>query len=220
VYFHYKWDTEDMPGFSLAGHIFRDFGAQTTELDAKPTLANLSNAQVYMIVSPDNVDKNSHPNFADAEDATQIAAWVKAGGVLAILENDTSFADLDHFNVVSEKYGIHFNSVLRKHVIGTNWDQGKIVLDGSGPIFHHPHAIYVKDVCTISAKAPATPVLTEGDDVFMAAAKYGKGTVFAFVDPWLYNEYTDGHKPPAPYNNYAGGVELVRWLLEQVPHNR
>jgi unsaturated rhamnogalacturonyl hydrolase len=220
VYFHYKWDTQDMPGFSLAGHIFRNFGAQTDELDAKPTMANLSKAQVYMIVSPDNVDKNPHPNFADAEDAKQIAAWVKAGGVLAIFENDTSFADLDHFNVISEKFGIHFNSVLRKHVIGTNWDQGKIVLDGSGPIFHQPHTIYVKDVCTISAKAPATSVLKEGDDIFMATARYGKGTVFAFVDPWLYNEYTDGHKPPAPYNNYAGGVELVRWLLEQVPKTR
>jgi unsaturated rhamnogalacturonyl hydrolase len=217
VYFHYKWDTQDMPGFSLVGHMFRNFGVQTKELDAKPTLANLGKAQVYMIVSPDNVDKNPKPNFADAEDAKQIAAWVKAGGVLAILENDTSFADLDHFNVISEKFGIHFNSVLRKHVIGTNWDQGKISIDGSGPIFHHPHTIYVKDVCTISTKAPATPVLKESDDTFMATAKYGKGTVFAFVDPWLYNEYTDGRKLPSPYDNYAGGMELVRWLLEQVP---
>ncbi len=25
----------------------------------------------------------------------------------------------------------------------------------------------------------------------MATAKYGKGTVYAMVDPWLYNEYTD-----------------------------
>jgi unsaturated rhamnogalacturonyl hydrolase len=220
VYFHYKWDTQDMPGFSLVGHMFRNFGAQTKELDAKPTQSNLSKAQVYMIVSPDNVDKNPKPNFADAEDAKQIAAWVRAGGVLAILENDTSFADLDHFNVISEKFGIHFNSVLRKHVIGTNWEQGKLEIDGSGPIFDHAHTIFVKDVCTISTKAPATPVLKEGDDIFMATAKYGKGNVFAFVDPWLYNEYTDGHKPPAPYNNYAGGVELVRWLLEQVPHSR
>ena len=39
------------------------------------------------------------------------------------MENDTSFADLDHFNVIGDKFGIHFNSVLRKHVIGTNWEQ-------------------------------------------------------------------------------------------------
>jgi unsaturated rhamnogalacturonyl hydrolase len=216
VYFHYKWGTQDMPGFSLFGHIFRNFGAETKELDAEPTFANLRQAQVYVIASPDNQDKNPHPHFAVPEDATQIAEWVKAGGVLAILENDTSFADLDHFNVISEKFGIHFNSVLRKHVVGTNWEQGKIAIDGSGPIFHHPHTLYVKDVCTISVKAPAVSVLKEGDDIFMATAKYGKGTVYAFVDPWLYNEYTDGRKLPPMYDNYAGGVELVRWLLQQV----
>jgi unsaturated rhamnogalacturonyl hydrolase len=217
VLFHYKWNTQDEPGYSLVGHMFRNFGAETKELDNEPTVENLKNAQVYMIVSPDNAAKNPHPNYANSNDAEQISQWVKAGGVLAIMENDTSFGDLDHFNAITAKFGMHFNSVLRKHVVGTNWEQGKIVLDGSGPIFHHPHTIYVKDVCTISVQAPATPVLNEGDDIFMATAKYGKGTVFTFVDPWLYNEYTDGRKLPAEYQNYAGGVELVRWLLEQVP---
>jgi unsaturated rhamnogalacturonyl hydrolase len=217
VYFHYKWNTWDEPGYSLFGHIFRNFGAGTNELDAEPTSANLRNSQIYLIVSPDNADKNSHPHYANAEDATQIADWVRAGGVLMIMENDTSYADLDHFNVVSEKFGIHFNSVLRKHVIGANWDQGRIVIDGKGPIFHHPHTIFVKDVCTISVRGPAHAVLAEGGDIFMATAKFGKGTVYAMVDPWLYNEYTDGRKLPVTYDNFAAGNELVRWVLEQVP---
>ncbi len=217
VLFHYKWDTQDEPGYSLVGRMFRNFGAETKELDAEPTVENLKAAQVYMIVSPDNAAKNPHPNFANSKDAEQIAEWVRSGGVLAIMENDTSFADLDHFNVIAEKFGMHFNSVLRKHVLGTNWEQGKIVLDGSGPIFHHPHTIYMKDVCTISVKPPAIPVLKEGDDIFMATAKYGKGTVVAFVDPWLYNEYTNGRRLPAEYQNYTAGVEFVRWLLEQAP---
>jgi len=63
----------------------------------------------------------------------------------------------------------------------------------------------------------ARPVLTEGSDIFMATAKFGKGTVFAVVDPWLYNEYTDGRKLPSAYDNYAAGRELVRWILAQVP---
>jgi unsaturated rhamnogalacturonyl hydrolase len=217
IEFHYKWNTWDEAGYSLFGHIFHNFGAATSELDAEPTTANLRSAQIYLIVSPDNLDKNPHPHFANAEDATQIANWVKAGGVLMIMENDTSYADLDHFNVVSEKFGIHFNSILRKHVIGTNWDQGKILIDGTGSIFHHPHTIFVKDVCTISVSGPAHAVLTEGDDTFMATAKYGKGTVYAMVDPWLYNEYTDGRKLPAAYDNFAAGNELVRWVLAQVP---
>jgi unsaturated rhamnogalacturonyl hydrolase len=217
VYFHYKWDTQDNPGYSLFGHIFRNYGAETKEHDAEPTFENLRGAQVFVIASPDNADKNPHPHYANAEDAAQIAEWVKAGGVLTILENDTSFADLDHFNVISDKFGIHFNSVLRKHVIGTQWDMGKIVVEANGPVFHHPHTLYMKDVCTISVSGPAKPLLAEGDDIFMAEAKYGKGTVYAVVDPWLYNEYTDGRKLPAMYDNYAAGKELARWILEQVP---
>jgi unsaturated rhamnogalacturonyl hydrolase len=217
IEFHYKWNNLDEAGYSLLGHIFRNFGAETKELDAAPTAANLRSAQVYLIVSPDNLDKNPHPHYANAEDAAQIANWVRSGGVLMIMENDTSYADLDHFNAVSEKFGIHFNSVLRKHVIGTNWEQGKIAIDGAGPIFHRSHTIYVKDVCTISVSGPAHAVLSEGADAFMATAKYGKGTVYAMVDPWLYNEYTDGRKLPAAYDNFAAGNELVRWVLDQIP---
>ncbi|MGH9590815.1 MAG: glycoside hydrolase family 88/105 protein [Terracidiphilus sp.] len=217
IYFHYKWNEESDPGFSLWGHAFRNFGARTTALYAEPTVENLQPAQVYTIASPDNLDKNPQAHFANDTDAKEIAKWVKAGGVLAILENDTSFADLDHFNVVSEKFGIHFNSVLRMHVVGTDWAMGRFVIDGKDPIFHHPHTAYVKDVCTISVKPPAVPVYTHDGDVFMAVAKYGKGTVYAMVDPWFYNEYTNGLKLPPEYDNYAAGVELAKWLLEQVP---
>jgi unsaturated rhamnogalacturonyl hydrolase len=52
----------------------------------------------------------------------------------------------------------------------------------------------------------------------MATAKYGRGRVFAAVDPWVYNEYTDGRKDAQIYgrfDNFTGGSELVRWLLEQ-----
>ncbi|MDR3754678.1 MAG: glycoside hydrolase family 88 protein [Terracidiphilus sp.] len=215
--FHYKWNTWDNPGYSLFGHLFQEFGAQLGELDAEPTASNLTHAGVYVIVSPDNVDKNPHPHFANSQDAAQLADWVRSGGVLVIMENDTSYADLDHFNVIGDKFGIHFNSVLRKHVIGTNWEQGRISIDGKGPIFHHPHAIYAKDVCTIKVSNPARSALAEGDDIFMATTKYGKGTVIAMTDPWLYNEYTDGRKLPALYDNYAAGKEFARWILEQVP---
>ncbi len=217
IEFHYKWNTWDEAGYSLFGHIFRNFGANTAELDAEPAAANLKGAQIYLIVSPDNLDKNPHPHYPKPKTPRKSRAGVRSGGVLMIMENDTSYADLDHFNVVSEKFEIHFNSVLRKHVVGTNWDQGKIPIDGKGLIFHHPHTIFVKDVCTISVSGHARAVLSEGADTFMATAKYGKGTVYAMVDPWLYNEYTDGRKLPAAYDNFAAGNELVRWVLGQIP---
>jgi unsaturated rhamnogalacturonyl hydrolase len=66
-------------------------------------------------------------------------------------------------------------------------------------------------------KSPTVATFQDDEGILMATAKYGKGTVFATVDPWLYNEYTDGRKLPAPYDNFAGGVELIRWVLGQVP---
>ena len=57
-------------------------------------------------------------------------------------------------------------------------------------------------------------------DTMIAAAKYGKGAVVAVVDPWLYNEYTDPHKNPPVQDNYAAGIEFVRWLLDQSPSNK
>jgi unsaturated rhamnogalacturonyl hydrolase len=217
VYFHYKWNDLSDPGYSLFGHIFRNFGADTTTLYTAPTREALRDAQVYIIVSPDIPVKNPNPHYMQAEDVDQIVDWVKDGGVLMLMENDPANADLDHLNLLADRFGIHFNSVLRKHVIGTQWDMGKVVVQGGGPIFHDPHTIYVKDVSTISVKPPAVTQVTDGGDVLVATAKYGKGTVYAMVDPWLYNEYTDGRKLPPEYDNFAAGTELVRWILEQIP---
>ena len=134
-----------------------------------------------------------------------------------MLENDPANADIDHLNLLAEKFGIHYNDIVRNHVDGSRWEMGKISIDAGGTIFNDPHTIYMKDTCTISVTPPAVAELRVQDDIFMAIAKYGKGMVFATVDPWLYNEYTDGRKLPAEYDNYAAGKELVRWILLQAP---
>jgi unsaturated rhamnogalacturonyl hydrolase len=220
VYFHYKWDDQSNSGYSLFGHIFRNFGATTATLFTAPTVAALRNAQVYIIVSPDIPIKNPTPHYMRLEDAAEIEKWVEAGGVLMILENDPANADLEHLNLLSDRFGIHFNDVLRNQVDGSKFEMGKIDVAAGGPIFHDSHTLYMKEICTISTSSPATSLLQDRGDTLMAVAKYGKGTVFAVVDPWLYNEYTDGRKLPAEYDNYAAGKELVRWVLAQIPRAR
>jgi unsaturated rhamnogalacturonyl hydrolase len=217
VYFHYKWDDQSNNGFSLLGHIFQNYGAETGTLYVAPTEANLRDAQVYIIASPDIPAKNPHPHYVQAEDGAELAAWVKDGGVLVLLANDPANTDLDGFNRIAERFGIDFNGVLEKHVIGDEYAMGKIAVAGGGAIFHDAHTLFMKDVCTIAVTAPAKAALSENGKNWMATAKYGKGTVLAVVDPWIYNEYTDGRKLPAAYDNYAGGVELARWILEQIP---
>ena len=219
IYFHYKWDDQSNNGYSLLGHIFGNFGAELETLYVAPTAANLRDAKVYIIASPDIPVKNPHPHYVQAEDGAELAAWVKSGGVLVLPANDPANTDLDGFNRIAERFGIHFNSALDKHVIGDHYEQGKIAVAGGGAIFHDAHTLFMKDVCTIAVTGPAKSALSEGGKIWMATAQYGKGTVFATVDPWLYNEYTDGRKLPVLYDNYAGGVELARWILKQIPHD-
>jgi len=217
VSYHYKWNDQSNSGYSLFGHIFNNFGASTRTLYFAPTAENLKQAQLYIVVSPDIPAKNPTPHYMNAEDASQIEAWVEAGGVLVLMENDPVNADLDHLNLLAERVGIHYNDVLRNQVTGNQFEMGKVAIEAAGPIFHRPHTAYMKEICTIAASGPAKALLIDHGDILMATAKVGKGTVFATVDPWFYNEYTDGRKLPSSFDNYAAGQELVRWLLAQAP---
>ncbi len=224
-YFHYKWNDYSDSGDSLLGHIFRGDGVNTDALYSAPTQANLAQAQYYVIVSPDNPAKNPTPHYMTAQDADEVAAWVGKGGVLVMLENDPPNADIAHLNLLADKFGIHFDDVLHHHIVndkvrGDHIEDGTIHLPGGGPVFHDPHTIYLKDTCAITLSGSAQSLLNDRGDVVMATVRYGKGMVFAMVDPWAYNEYTDGRKNHAIYgqfDNFAAATELVRWLVEQ--HN-
>ncbi|MGH9587862.1 MAG: glycoside hydrolase family 88 protein, partial [Acidobacteriaceae bacterium] len=218
-YFHYKWTDYSNSGISLLGHIFKSHGAKLAMLTQPPTLARLRNAQVYFIVSPDIPKWNPHPHYVQPNDAQQIAEWVEKGGTLILMENDPANADFAHFNRIADQFGIHFDSVLNHHVIDPLFGPGFIPVSGAGPIFHHPHTIYMKDTCGISVKAPATALLKDKDGIVIAAAKYGKGSVVAVIDPWLYNEYTDHRKTKPAQQNFAAGEEFATWLLDQTPNN-
>ncbi len=217
VYFHYKWDDFSNDGFSLFGHIFRGYGVATDTLYSTPTVEKLKGAQFYIIVSPDNPAKNPHPHYVQPEDGAEVARWVERGGVLLMMENDPANADIEHLDLLADRFDIHFNPVLSHHVIGRDHAMGRIPVAGNGPLFHSPHTLFMKDTCTISLKGRAVSLLEDRGDILMATVKYGRGTVFAVVDPWVYNEYTDGRNLPPEYDNFAGGEELVRWLLKQVP---
>lgn len=68
---------------------------------------------------------------------------------------------------------------------------------------------------TLSVASPAAPVLEDKGAVIIAVAKFGKGTVFAIGDPWLYNEYVDERKLPAEFDNYKAATDLSLWLLKE-----
>ena len=214
-YFHYKWNDYSDTGYSIFGHIFASYGATLDTLYQAPTMARLRGARFYIIASPDIPAKNPHPHYVQSQDADEVAEWVKRGGVLILMENDPPNADIENLNLMAERFGIHFENVLKHHIIGDQYGSGYIQVSGDGPIFHRPYTLYMKDTCGMSLKAPATALLQDKEGIVMATAKYGKGTVFAAVDPWLYNEYTDHRKVQPVQDNYAAGEEFVSWLLKQ-----
>ncbi len=214
-YFHYKWNDFSNDGYSLFGHLFERDGATIGTLYTAPTASNLKHAQIYVIASPDNLAKNPHPHYATAHDGKELSTWVRGGGILLLLENDPANADIEHFNNIADHFGIHFNAVLAHHVVGTDYAAAEIPVQPDGDLFHAPHVLYMKDTCTISLSAPARALVTDRNVIVIATAKYGKGTVLAVVDPWLYNEYTDGRKNHPSGDNFAAGKELIRWVSVQ-----
>lgn len=214
---HYVWDQQEMNGFSLFGEVFRAHGLKTVHLDTLPTAENLSKAAIYIIVDPDTKKETKNPNYIFSPSIKVIADWVKNGGVLVMMANDSANTELQHFNELAKTFGIHFNDESRNLVKGKEYQTGAIVIPADNFIFTHTKKIYLKEICTIGVEAPAKAALTEGKDVIVAVAKYGKGTVFAVGDPWLYNEYTDGRKIPMDYENFNAANDLVKWLIKQIP---
>ncbi|KAA5541626.1 glycoside hydrolase family 88 protein [Adhaeribacter rhizoryzae] len=213
--FHYKWEEMDNNGFSLLGENARYMGAKTQELKAAPTAANLQKASVYIIVDPDTEKETAKPNYVQPEHVAAISQWVKNGGVLLLMANDQNNTELDKFNTLAKAFGIEFKKELKNTVTGNQYDMGKIMVPANHQIFKKGRQLYLKEISTLDVKAPAKSTLDHKGDVVMATAKVGKGTVFAVGDPWLYNEYTDGRKLPADYQNFEAGNDLIAWLLQQ-----
>ncbi|WCT11915.1 glycoside hydrolase family 88 protein [Mucilaginibacter jinjuensis] len=215
--FHYKWDEVSNSGFSFMAHLFNNEGVSTQTLYDAPDADNLKKANIYIIVDPDIPKENPDTKYIETPHIKAISEWVKAGGVLLVLNNDTGNAEFKHLNQLMAKFGIQFNEDSRNHVQGTQFEQAAITIPAGNAIFPNVQKVYIKEISTLKVTAPAQSALTDKGDIIIATAKYGKGTVFAVGDPWFYNEYVDGRKLPAEYQNYEAAKELVQWAVKQIP---
>ncbi len=228
VRFHYVWDDWANSGFSLWGHLFRKYGMHTDSLAGAPTAAALSKASVYIIVDPDDEKEVPVPNYPSKQDIDNLFEWVKGGGVLVLMSNDSANAEFTHFNVLAEKFGIHFNWDCYHKVTGNQFEMGAFTMTvqdaqhnavgyihDDGSLFPTTKKIYIKELSTLKLGATARPSFSDQGNVIMATARIGKGTVFAVGDPWFYNEYTDGRKLPADFENFNAARDLAQWLIRQ-----
>lgn len=211
--FHYTLDDRMHSGFYWLGSVFRNYGAKTKLVPEAPTAASLKGIDVYIIVDPDTPKETAKPNYVGDADIKAISEWVKAGGTLVLMANDTSNCEIKNFNRLAGAFGMQFLPKNRNMVKNDQYEQGKIVIPANHEIFKNTKAVYIKELAPLDVKAPARAVVTDQGDVIIGVAKVGKGTVFAVGDPWLYNEYTDGRKIPAEYENFQAAKDLARWLL-------
>lgn len=114
--YHYVWDEQDNNGFSFFGDAWQNRGFKLATLKDAPTSENLKQANTFIIVDPDTEKETAKPNYMNAEYAATIENWVKKGGKLLLFTNDANNCDLQHFNVLAEKFGFQFNNDLKNTV--------------------------------------------------------------------------------------------------------
>ncbi|RZK43409.1 MAG: hypothetical protein EOO90_03890 [Pedobacter sp.] len=215
VSWHYKWDETEMSGFSILGETFKRAGFKLATLKEAPNAGNLKAHSVYVIVDPDNLKDSPKPNYMDEQSAAAVTAWVKAGGALVLFANDSANADLKHFNILANKFGINFNNQMINHVTNDVTREGGGVDTRNTEIFKTAKMVYMKDACSISVTGDAYPLLKQKNDIIIAGSNYGKGFIVAIGDPWLYNEYVNGNLQ-AEFENDKGANDLVNWLKNKL----
>jgi unsaturated rhamnogalacturonyl hydrolase len=211
-FWHYTWEAQNDPGFYQLGYFFQMAGASIASLDQAPTSAVLNQAAVYIVVDPDHVKDNPHPNFMNEKEATVIANWVKQGGTLLLLANDSANCDLQHINILAGKFGVQFSNrsvnMVKQEQLDTGW-----VINQTNLVFRQSWNLYLKEVSALTVNKPAQIIAEKNGNVVMAAAKFGKGKVLIVGDPWIYNEYVDGRRLPKRFQNAEAIKEVIQWIF-------
>ena len=213
--YHYLWDDTADSGFSQLAAIADALGYARLTLTGRPSPAALAGCDVVVIVDPDTPKETAAPNFMDEPAAAVLEAWVREGGILLLLANDAGNCELERFNILAGRFGIHFNQDSRHRVAGKEYATGATDVFPDHPVFAGVRKVFMKEVCTMALSAPAVPLLAEADTVLIAAARAGRGLVVAVGDPWLYNEYMDNRRLPEGFDNALAARNLLAWFAAE-----
>jgi unsaturated rhamnogalacturonyl hydrolase len=212
--FHYTWEDRKDSGFWLWGQQWQQLGATIDSLSASPTQQNLKGAAVYIIVDPDSYKETIHPNYMTPKAADEIEAWVKNGGHLILLANDTTNCEIPQFNILAKRFGIEFVAPNLNFVQGKNWEQGAVLIPKGNEVFDPIKKVYIKEITTLKLSGTAKSLVNHQGHSVMAVAKVGKGKVYALGDPWIYNEYTNNRRTPLEYENFLAAKKLAEFMLK------
>jgi len=218
VRFHYMWSDTAESGYSKLGTVFTKNGFTLDSLTTAPTVANLKGTSVYVIVDPDTERETPQPHFFQAADITAISSWVKKGGVLVIMANDTLNVEFAHLNQLTETFGIHLNGDSKSKVFNDKYEMAAFVIPANDAIFKTAKKVYLKEVSRLQLSKTAKPILVHQTEQYTvgAAAKVGKGMVVVIGDPWFYNEYLNGRLGTTNgWDNDKAADDFTKWLFSK-----
>ncbi len=214
--YHYILADTTNSGFADFGGIFKKKGVKISEMRSAPSIKNLGQYSVYIIVDPDTPQETAKPNYIQQKDIDAIVSWVKKGGVLVLFANDKGNCEFENLNNLAKEFGWRFNEVSLNRVEGNNYDMGAFTKLHVHPVFDSVNKIYMKEISTITVDFPQHIILRKDDDAAIAFKRVEKGAVLAIGDPWLYNEYIAHRKLPKDFENMKAAENLVDWLLNLV----
>src|SRR5690606_37454110 len=166
--FHYTWEDKSNSGFAMLGDIFSRHGFNTLTSTQAPAKNILSTAHIYLIVDPDTEKETSKPNFIKSSHIRQIKKWVKNGGFLILMGNDSGNAEFKNFNKLAKEFGIVFNEDNFNMVKNNQFEQGAVHVPQRHSIFSSSPKLFIKELATLNLNGKATPVLEKNNQVIMA----------------------------------------------------
>jgi unsaturated rhamnogalacturonyl hydrolase len=212
--YHYTWDDYFDSGFSWVGNYPAQRGANLKHLDLAPSLPNLKNTDLYIIVDPDGHKDSKTPNYVKASHIQAITNYVQNGGSLLLMLNDTTNAEYIHVNKLTKAFGVEITGKNINFVKNDNYPEGDVMIAAGSEIFKSDYKLFVKELVTLKPMNPEVKIDAKvGDDAVIVSRKFGKGKVVIVGDPWIYNEYVNGRKLPVEYQNLQASFDLIDWLL-------
>ena len=197
------------------GELFVERGAKLKTISGRPDKHSLKGIDIYKIVDPDTTSENPNPNYVEKKDVVFLKQWVKKGGTLLLMANDSPNCEFSHFNKLAQSFGFRFIPKTLNPVLNRDWEMGTETNLPNHQLFKGVNKIYMKEVSPIELTGNAKPVLKDKNDVFIAETNFGKGYVLAVGDPWLYNEYIDHKYLPHDFENLKAANNLVDLLIQK-----
>jgi unsaturated rhamnogalacturonyl hydrolase len=218
--YHYTWEDTENSGFSGWGRIFSETGFTLSTLGTAPDKQQLRKAAVYLIVDPDDARETATPHFIDKESIRTITSWVRKGGILVLMANDSGNCEFTHLNELAACFGFRLNEV-RRNIPGAgnvNMEKATFRVFPDHPFFTGVKAVFIKEICTLTLPKSAEVIFSEGGDDLIAVIRAGKGKVLVFPDPWFYNEYLNGEarcRLTDAYQNDVAARNIAGWLYRE-----